>query len=208
MDGFEICNERFRAMVLPNAPLETLGEGYRWLEGPVWFADHDCLYVSDIPERSHPALERGWWCLGVPQTLGLCQRPCPRPAGPPHRLLAPATAASRAPSSTARVTVLASHYRGKRLNSPNDIVCKSDGSIWFSDPPYGINTDYEGGKQQPSCRQRSTGSIPPPAIWRSRPTISRDPTASPSRPMRASSTLQRAGGNSTPIRGNTSAASM
>ena len=41
MDGFEICDLRFRAIVLPNAPLETLGEGYGWLEGPVWFADHD-----------------------------------------------------------------------------------------------------------------------------------------------------------------------
>ena len=51
------------------------------------------------------------------------------------------------------LTVLASHYRGKRLNSPNDIVCRSDGSIWFSDPPYGINTDYEGGKQ--------TSELPP-----------------------------------------------
>jgi gluconolactonase len=41
MSDIVICNERFRAMVLPNAPLETLGQGYRWLEGPVWFADHD-----------------------------------------------------------------------------------------------------------------------------------------------------------------------
>jgi gluconolactonase len=46
------------------------------------------------------------------------------------------------------VTVLADRYQGKRLNSPNDIVVKSDGSIWFTDPPYGINTDYEGGKQK------------------------------------------------------------
>jgi gluconolactonase len=57
--------------------------------------------------------------------------------------------------------VLASHYRGKRLNSPNDIVCKSDGSIWFSDPRYGINTDYEGGKQQPEL---------PPTLYRLDPT--------------------------------------
>ncbi len=46
------------------------------------------------------------------------------------------------------ITVLADCYRGKRLNSPNDVVVKSDGTIWFSDPPYGINTDYEGGKQE------------------------------------------------------------
>ena len=55
------------------------------------------------------------------------------------------------------LTVLASRYRGKRLNSPNDIVCKSDGTIWFSDPLYGINTDYEGGKQ---------ASELPPALYR------------------------------------------
>ena len=46
-------------------------------------------------------------------------------------------------------TVLADRYRGRRLNSPNDVVCRSDGTIWFSDPPYGISTDYEGGKQEP-----------------------------------------------------------
>ena len=46
------------------------------------------------------------------------------------------------------VTVLASHYRGKRLNSPNDVVVKSDGSIWFTDPDYGILSDYEGDKSE------------------------------------------------------------
>ena len=49
MDGFEICAPAFRRYVLANAPLQKLGEGYRWLEGPVWFADHDCLLVSDVP---------------------------------------------------------------------------------------------------------------------------------------------------------------
>jgi gluconolactonase len=53
--------------------------------------------------------------------------------------------------------VLASHYQGKRLNAPNDVVCRSDGTIWFSDPHYGINTDYEGGKQRPEL---------PPALYR------------------------------------------
>ena len=49
MDGFDILDPRFRAYVLPNAPLVTLGEGFAWLEGPVWFADHGCLLVSDLP---------------------------------------------------------------------------------------------------------------------------------------------------------------
>ena len=55
------------------------------------------------------------------------------------------------------VTVLAERYQGKRLNSPNDVICRSDGTIWFSDPLYGINTDYEGGKQ---------ASELPPALYR------------------------------------------
>ena len=53
--------------------------------------------------------------------------------------------------------MLADRYQGKRLNSPNDIVCRSDGTIWFSDPHYGINTDYEGGKQVPEL---------PPTLYR------------------------------------------
>ena len=56
-----------------------------------------------------------------------------------------------------RITVLADRYAGKRLNSPNDVVCRSDGTIWFSDPHYGINTDYEGGKQTPEL---------PPVLYR------------------------------------------
>jgi gluconolactonase len=56
-----------------------------------------------------------------------------------------------------RITVLAANYDGKRLNSPNDVICRSDGTLWFSDPTYGINTDYEGGKQTPEL---------PPALYR------------------------------------------
>ena len=56
-----------------------------------------------------------------------------------------------------RITVLADRYAGKRVNSPNDVVCRSDGTIWFSDPHYGINTDYEGGKQTPEL---------PPVLYR------------------------------------------
>jgi gluconolactonase len=146
MSDFEIIDDRFRSMVLPNAPLETLGEGYRWLEGPVWFADHDCLYVSDIPNNR---------ILRWSEHGGVSVFRCPSGFANGHardkqgRLIG-CSHHDRCVTRTeldGTVTVLASHYRGKRLNSPNDIVCKSDGSIWFSDPDYGINTDYEGGKQ-------------------------------------------------------------
>lgn len=156
MSGFQILDDRFRAMVLPNAPLETLGEGYGWLEGPVWFADHDCLYVSDVP---NDCVLRWSENSGV----SVFRRPSGFANGHARDRQGRLIGCSHHDRCVRRteldgaVTVLASHYRGKRLNSPNDIVCKSDGSIWFSDPPYGINTDYEGGKQ---------ASELPPALYR------------------------------------------
>ncbi len=146
MSGFQICNPRFHSMVLPNAPLETLGEGFRWLEGPVWFADHDCLYLSDVPNDRilRWSEEAGVSVFRRPSGFanGHARDQQGRLIGCSHR--------ERCITRTeidGTITVLASHYRGKRLNSPNDLICKSDGTIWFSDPLYGINTDYEGGKQ-------------------------------------------------------------
>jgi gluconolactonase len=146
MSDFELCDNRFRAMVLTNAPLETLGEGFGWLEGSVWFADHDCLYVSDIPnDRILRWSDDG----GV----SVFRRPSGFANGHARDMQGRLIGCSHQGRCVTRteldgvVTVLATHYGRKRLNSPNDIVCKSDGSIWFSDPPYGINTDYEGGKQ-------------------------------------------------------------
>lgn len=159
MDGYEIHDDRFRAMVLGNAPLETLGEGFAWLEGPVWFADHDCLYVSDLPgNRILRWSEAGGVSVfrapaGFPN--GHARDRQGRLLGCSHR--------DRCVTRTeldGSVTVLASHYDGKRLNAPNDIVCRSDGTIWFSDPLYGIQTDYEGGKQTPEL---------PPTLYRLNP---------------------------------------
>ena len=145
MESLEILDPRFRSMVLDNAPLETLGAGYRWLEGPVWFADHDCLYVSDLPnDRVLRWSEHG----GV----SVFRRPSGFANGHARDRQGRLLSCSHQHRCITRteldgtLTVLAREYRGKRLNSPNDIVCKSDGSIWFSDPLYGIQTDYEGGK--------------------------------------------------------------
>lgn len=146
MSSIEICHDAFRSLVLPNAPTEILGAGFRWLEGPVWFADHECLYVSDVPNDS----VLRWTPDG---SVSVFRRPSGFANGHTRDRQGRLISCSHQGRCITRVeldgtlTVLASHYRGKRLNSPNDIVCKSDGSIWFSDPPYGINTDYEGGKQ-------------------------------------------------------------
>jgi len=146
MDGFEIHDPRFAAFVLPNAPLETLGEGFRWCEGPVWFGDRDELLFSDLPnDRVMRWSEHG----GVSVFRAPANFENGHARDREGRLLS-CSHRGRCITRTeldGTVTVLADRYEGKRLNSPNDIVCKSDGTIWFTDPPYGIQTDYEGGKQ-------------------------------------------------------------
>jgi gluconolactonase len=146
MPDYEIHDERFRELVLPNAALETLGDGYRWLEGPVWFADHDCLYVSDIPNDRILRWSESGGVSVFRHPSGFANGHARDRQG---RLLGCSHHDRRVTRTEVdgRITVLADRYRGKRLNSPNDIVCRSDGMIWFSDPLYGINTDYEGGKQ-------------------------------------------------------------
>lgn len=147
MSSVEIIDPCFKPHVLANAPLEKLAEGFRWLEGPVWFADQQCLLFSDIPnDRIMRWTESGGVSV-FRQPSGFANGHTRDRQG---RLIG-CSHQHRCITRTeldGRITVLADRYQGKRLNSPNDVVVKSDGSIWFSDPPYGIQTDYEGGKQE------------------------------------------------------------
>lgn len=145
-DDFEIIDRRFRRFVLPNAPLEKLADGFRWLEGPVWFADMRCLLFSDIPNDRI-------LCWTESAGVQVFRQPAGFPNGQTRdregRLI---TCLHRRrcvvrTELDGELTVLADQFEGERLNSPNDVVVKSDGTIWFTDPPYGIQTHYEGGKQ-------------------------------------------------------------
>lgn len=142
--SFEVMDPRFRALVFPNVHVETLYTGCRWAEGPAWFAAGRYLVWSDIPNDRmlrwddtdgsvsvfrQPALNTNGHTVDLQGRLVSCE----------HR----GRCISRTEHDGTR-TVLASHHAGKRLNSPNDVVVKSDGSIWFSDPSYGIDSDYEG----------------------------------------------------------------
>lgn len=147
MDDFEIIDRRFARFVLPNAPLQKLTDGCRWLEGPVWFGDMGCLLFSDIPnDRILRWTEGG----GV----DVFRQPAGFPNGQTRDRQGRLITCSHRGRCVLRtepdgaITVLADRFDGRRLNSPNDVIVKSDGSIWFSDPPYGIQTDYEGGKQE------------------------------------------------------------
>ncbi len=143
-DDYEIIDPRFRRYVMTlHAPVERLATGYRWVEGPVWFADLDLLLFSDIPNNR---ILR--W---VPDGgVSVFRQPSDYANGNTRdregRLMT-CSHGARALLRTeydGRVTVLADRYRGRRLNSPNDVVVASDGGIWFTDPHYGIAMDYEG----------------------------------------------------------------
>jgi gluconolactonase len=118
----------------------------------VWFADMRCLLVSDIP---NDRIMR-WMQTGGVEVF---RQPAGFPNGQTRDREGRLITCSHCGRCVLRteldgeVTVLADRFEGKRLNSPNDVVVKSDGTIWFSDPPYGIQTDYEGGRrdqQQPA----------------------------------------------------------
>ncbi|GAB0113740.1 SMP-30/gluconolactonase/LRE family protein [Acidisoma sp. C75] len=153
IDCIEILDPRFKALVLPNAALQPLGEGFAWLEGPVWFADQDCLLVSDLPNNRILRWTESGGVSVFRQPSGFANGHTRDRQG---RLIG-CSHHDRCITRTeldGRVTVLADRYQGRRLNSPNDVICKSDGTIWFTDPHYGINTDYEGGKQEPELPPR------------------------------------------------------
>ena len=132
---------------LPLAKVERLAAGVtRWAEGPVYFGDLRCLLWSDVPGNCM------WRWDEETGTVGPWRKPSDLANGNTRdrqgRLLTCEHGARRVTRTEAdgAITVLADRFEGKRLNSPNDIVCKSDGSIWFTDPSFGILSWYEGFK--------------------------------------------------------------
>ena len=87
MPDFEFTNPAFHALVLPNAPLLTLGEGFAWLEGPVWFADANQLLVSDLPNDRILRWTEDSGVSVFRQPSGFANGHTPRPPRPAHRLL-------------------------------------------------------------------------------------------------------------------------
>lgn len=130
-------------MILGNARRETLFTGGRWLEGPVYFRDHELLLFSDIPNNRMLRWVEGGATSEYRSPSGYVNGNTRDRRG---RLVSCEHGARRVTRTEydGTITVLADSYEGKRLNSPNDLVVKSDGTIWFTDPDYGIRSDYEG----------------------------------------------------------------
>jgi gluconolactonase len=143
----QTLDPRFDAIKPPmNAGLEHLASGSRWAEGPVWFGDGRYLLWSDIPNNRIMKWEEETGAVGV------FRKPSNHANGNTRdrrgRLVTCEHDGRRVTRTEydGSVTVILDRFDGKRLNSPNDVVVKSDGSIWFSDPAFGILGNYEGDK--------------------------------------------------------------
>jgi gluconolactonase len=140
---FEPLDKRV-AVIRGDDHVELLYRGTRWAEGPVYFPAGRFLVWSDIP---NDRLLRWDEMTG---TVGPFRSPAGYANGNTLDREGRLISCEQGPRRVTRtehngsITVLADRWRGKRLNSPNDVVVRSDGSIWFTDPPYGILSDYEG----------------------------------------------------------------
>lgn len=145
-DSYEVLDARFARLCNHAASVERLYTGCRWAEGPAYFAAGRYLVWSDIPNDRmlrfdeadgnvstfrHPAGYSNGNTVDRQGRLVTCEHGGRRVSRTEH---------------DGSVTTIADAWNGKRLNSPNDVVVKSDGSIWFTDPAYGIESDYEGHK--------------------------------------------------------------
>jgi gluconolactonase len=141
---FEILDDRFKKCIRTSANVDRLYTGCRWTEGPVYFPALRSLVFSDIPNDRMLRFDE------ESEAVSLFRRPADYTNGNTldrqGRMVSCQHGARRVVRTEhdGSITVLADRFEGKRFNSPNDVVVKSDDSIWFSDPSYGIDSNYEG----------------------------------------------------------------
>jgi gluconolactonase len=142
----QVLDPRFAKYRLANAAVERLASGFRWAEGPVWFGDGGYLLLSDIPNNR---IVR--WLEDTGE-ISVFRSPSHNSNGHTRDRQGHLITCEHDTRRLTRteydgsITVLMDHFQGKPLNAPNDVVVKSDGSIWFTDPGYGIMYNYEGHK--------------------------------------------------------------
>lgn len=157
---YQIDDPRFRNLIQKNARLRQLATGFEWTEGPVWFADHQHLFFSDIPANRMMRLT-------LDGQVSTYRQPSDYSNGNTRDRQGRLVSCQHGTRSVTRTeldgtrTVIAESYQGKRLNSPNDVIVQSTGAIWFSDPTYGILSDYEGYTAEPEQAARNVFRVDP-----------------------------------------------
>jgi gluconolactonase len=140
----QVLDPSFAPYRIFSAAVERIATGCRWAEGPVWFGDRRALLWSDIPNNRILKWDEETGAVSA------FRRPSNNANGNTRdrqgRLVTCEHLGRRVTRTEydGSITVLADGFDGKRLNSPNDVVVKSDGSVWFTDPPFGIAGNYEG----------------------------------------------------------------
>jgi gluconolactonase len=158
---YEIIDPRFGKLVNGNARLDQLYTGCKWAEGPAWFGGGRYLIWSDIPNNRQMRYDE------TDGSVSVFRSPSDNSNGNTvdreGRQVTCEHGARRVTRTEhdGTITVIADRFEGKRLNSPNDVVVKSDGSIWFTDPTYGIDSDYEGNKGESEIGRSNVYRVDP-----------------------------------------------
>jgi gluconolactonase len=159
--AIEVFDPTFLSLRLFSASVERLATGLRWAEGPVWFGDGRYLLVSDIPNNRILRWDEASGAVSV------FRQPSNHANGHTRdgqgRLVSCEHLTRRITRTEydGSVTVLADRFDGRRLNSPNDVVCARDGAIWFTDPPFGIHGFWEGEVAEPELPFQGVFRIDP-----------------------------------------------
>jgi len=157
---YEVHDPRFKTLFIGSVALEELHTGCRWAEGPVWFGDAQQLVWSDIPNQRMMRWvpDGGVSVFRAPSnfTNGNTRDRQGRLISCEH-----GTRRVTRTETDGSITVLADSYQGRRLNSPNDVIVRSDDTIWFTDPTYGILSDYEGYQAAPEQPTRNVYRLDP-----------------------------------------------
>ncbi len=143
-DAFEVIDKRFHRYAIHNAHIDHLWTGARWAEGPVYVPAGRFLLFSDIPNDRTLRYDE------TTGTVAVFDQPAWNANGHTLDLEGRMVACEHRGRAVTRIghhgrrEILADRFEGKRLNSPNDVVVHSDGAVWFTDPTYGIDSEYEG----------------------------------------------------------------
>jgi gluconolactonase len=150
MNPIEVLDPRFADVARGASPLERLCTGAIWSEGPVWMRETGEVLWSDIPNNRmlawHAARGMTVWRDAVEFTNGHVREADGALLHCSHGQRAVVRTRFDAQGQALGDQIVVDRWQGRRLNSPNDVVVKRDGTIWFTDPPYGIVSDYEGHK--------------------------------------------------------------
>tara|TARA_A100001015_G_scaffold132787_1_gene147336 strand:- start:1061 stop:1978 length:918 start_codon:yes stop_codon:yes gene_type:complete len=143
-NGIEIIQDKSKELFKKNSEIKKIFEGCLWAEGPVFLKDENLIVWSDIPFNRMLYFDISNGKTGVFRNHSYFSNGNSVDLNGNQITAEHGRRAISHTNKNGEIKIIVDKFEGKRLNSPNDLVCKSDGTIWFTDPQYGIKTNYEG----------------------------------------------------------------